>query len=337
MTLSNALSALSVPFIKILLWALRRAPVALSYRFASLVAAVLTPFFLLFDHGRSPAKASFRRNFLTAFGPDLSPRDLRRLTHAAIKHLCWLVVDYARLPLFNDQALERTVAPELRQRIRELNEEGKGLLVITGHVGVYEVCGMIGGAMGAPLHTVVHPLRNKHFNELLEGLRCHNGQVLLSKRKVMLQVREVLRRGQIVGMVVDENTKRKPAFVPFFGTLASISSSPATLHRLTKVPVLLAFAHRIRAGEYRLKAYGEILYQEHQDKRAYEQSVMEQIAAATERAIRDYPEQWFWNMKRWKTRPPEETPLTAEPGQVPLPPRVAKPELPDFGRGFRFS
>jgi KDO2-lipid IV(A) lauroyltransferase len=95
-------------------------------------------------------------------------------------------------------------------------------------------------------------------------------------------------------------------FVPFFGSLASTVASPADLHVVTGTPIIVSTVNRKADGIHHVLRVWDII--ERDAERLDSRAVLTRINAAVERSIREYPEQWLWVHRRWKTRPPGEQP-----------------------------
>ena len=85
-----------------------------------------------------PTRTSLRRNFKIAYGKDLSESEIRTLTYRVLRHMAWLVVDFARIPLFREAAVAEAMTPEDIKVMHDLVAEGKGLMGVGGHIGVFD-------------------------------------------------------------------------------------------------------------------------------------------------------------------------------------------------------
>ncbi|MDF1663647.1 MAG: lysophospholipid acyltransferase family protein [Planctomycetota bacterium] len=312
-------------FFRFTFWWIRLVPKFVSYGFATLIALFITPFIIIRDRFAGMKRTSMRRNFRYAFGPDFPESHVRYMTFKVVQHLAWLIIDYARIPLFDRNDLARTVTAEDAKLLQDIYDEGKGVIVATGHVGNFEMNGIHGPMFGHPLKTIVHPLRNKHLNQVLEDIRTCKGQSIIGNRRVLFDVKDTLKKGDFIGILVDENTKRKATWLPFFGTVASVNTTVPNMHRLTGAPIVIVATHRVKPGHYEFVIYDVIRHEFGEDRHEGEKAIMKRILAATEKAIRKYPEQWFWASRRWKRRPEGEVLDENE-----LPPRLLDPVWPNF-------
>ncbi len=314
----------SIAFVvRAVLWLMMMTPAFISYTLASLIARLITPI-LYWKGPRTPLnRTSLRRNFQIAFGADLSEKEIKRLTFRVLQHLAWLVIDFARMPLFREKALAEAVSKEDSAMLHEVLAEGKGALGVGGHVGVFGLLGHIACAVGLPICTVSNPNRNPYLQKVLRHRQEGPGQENIDNRHVARQLMRVLRDGKYVGMLVDENAKHSDLFLPFMGTLASVNPSVAKFHLKTGAPIIVSAVLRTRPGHYKFHVLDVIREEPTGDKAADQRRVMARVIEQIERSIRMAPEQWFWNSKRWKARPPNEV-LSPEG----LPPRTVEPLAP---------
>ena len=191
-------------------------------------------------------------------------------------------------------------------------------------MGVFTLLGHIAGASNLPIHTVSNPNRNPYLQKVLRHRQQATGQRNIDSRHIARQLMRVLRAGECVGMLVDENAKHSDLFLPFLGTMASVNESVARFHLKAGTPILVINVRRTRRGHYELEIPDTIRIEESSGDPAQDRRrVMERVMQAIERSILLDPVQWFWSSKRWKTRPPGEVLLPNG-----LPPRVAEPAAP---------
>jgi Kdo2-lipid IVA lauroyltransferase/acyltransferase len=318
----------SVAFVvRVTLWLVMMTPAFISYSCATLIACLLTPILYWKGPRTAPNRTSLRRNFQIAFGAELSEKQIKQLTFKVLRHLAWLVIDFARMPLFREKALAEAVSEEDRALLLEVLAEGKGVLGVGGHVGVFGLLGHIACGVGLPICTVSNPNRNPYLQKVLRHRQEGPGQENIDNRHVARQLMRVLRDGKYVGMLVDENAKHSNLFLPFLGTLASVNPSLAKFHLKTGAPIIVSVAFRTRPGHYRFEILDVIREESTGDKAADQRRVMARVIEQIERSIRMAPEQWFWNSKRWKARPPDEI-----LGANGLPPRSVTPIPPEFNK-----
>ncbi|MFK7895498.1 MAG: lysophospholipid acyltransferase family protein [Myxococcota bacterium] len=213
----------------------------------------------------------------------------------------------------------------------EAQSEKGGVLVVTGHVGNWELACAKVAALGIPVSVVFRGLREPVLDEILLDLRnsasrvakeasdckarrgdAEPGSVGTSPAEVQqirmghagLPVVRALEAGRKVITLLDQDAKREEGvFVPFFGRLASTRSGPIELAMARNVPIVPAFIHRLGDGQRHRIEIGPALRLE-DDVLANTQQVTEAIEAA----IRARPSQWIWTHRRWRTQPDPSNP-----------------------------
>jgi KDO2-lipid IV(A) lauroyltransferase len=247
-------------------------------------------------------------NVAVAF-PDLPAAARRRLSRQAWQHLGMTVVELARLlgrPLAS--TLDELTLDGLPHLRRVMTEHGRAL-VLTAHLGNWEYLAAAHRLTGYPLAIVVRPLDSPALDAIAEAMRRKTGAHLIDKRGALRPVLEVLRRGGLVGILLDQNTaRREGVFVPFFGRAASTSRSLALLALRTETPIVPIFIQREAVGRHRIVIEPPLPVPVAND---LDRAVVELTARCTEAieaAIRRTPEQWLWSHDRWRTRPPAVAP-----------------------------
>lgn len=189
---------------------------------------------------------------------------------------------------------------ELQSQIERAEGQGFGHMIITGHVGSWEMVALFGRSVSQkPFHVLAKPSRSKAMTLYLERLREKMGTpVLWNHRKNLIrEILSALRRGESVGFVMDQKPEgRKGPIVDFFGRPTPFVGGPAALAIKTKCAVVAVFCLREGPMEYRLLTR-TLLAGGHDFED--EVKLSQVMAQEIEGVIRAYPEQWLWNYKRW--------------------------------------
>lgn len=208
------------------------------------------------------------------------------------------------------QPLECTLARidlEGLESLRRVMETHGRALLLTGHLGNWELLSAAHRLTGYSLAVVARPLDAVWLDVLARRLREKSGVELIDKRRALRPVLAALRRGRLVGILLDQNAARDEAvFVPFFGVVASTSRSIAVLSLRTNAPVVPVFVRRQAGGRHRVSIEPALPAPASTAREAAVQELTALCTARLEAAIRRSPEQWFWMHDRWRTRPPQE-------------------------------
>jgi lauroyl/myristoyl acyltransferase len=208
-------------------------------------------------------------------------------------------------------ALARGLAIEDASPVKQALAAGRGMLLVTAHLGNWELLGEAAVAQGFPLNAVVRPLKGA-FNAEVVASRLRAGLRLIHQRSALRGTLAALRRGELVAVLLDQSTGGKHAlFVPFFGrpTATTPLVSVAALH--SGAPVFVAFALR-EAGTLRAWVEGPFPVPSTGDRARDIWTHTARLTAAIERVIRNHPDQWLWLHRRWKVAPPAAEALRLE-------------------------
>jgi len=189
----------------------------------------------------------------------------------------------------------------------EASAEGKGLIVVTGHMGNWEIGGASIAAHGIPVDVVAQRQRNPLFDADLVANRTRLGMTVIERGEAPKKVLRSLREGRAVGIVGDQNVRHGGVFVEFFGRPAATARGAALFALRTGSPIFIGMAKRMPGFPQRYRVTFERL--DFEPGGEMDQDVLRLTEAHTrclESRVREAPEQYFWQHRRWKTRPPVE-------------------------------
>jgi Kdo2-lipid IVA lauroyltransferase/acyltransferase len=237
--------------------------------------------------------------------PDMPEAERRRLARLAAQHLGMTLVELPRLltaPL--EETLARIRLDGVEHLKAAMQAHGRAL-VLTAHLGNWEILCAAHRLTEYGLSVVVRPLDARWLDGVAVKLRRRTGVELIDKRGALRPVLEALRRGRMVGILMDQNAaRREGVFVDFFGHPASTSRSLALLAVRTGAPVVPIFARRATGTGHTVVIRPALPSPTSNDPDAAVVELTARCTAEIERAIREAPEQWLWSHDRWRTRPP---------------------------------
>jgi KDO2-lipid IV(A) lauroyltransferase len=206
-----------------------------------------------------------------------------------------------------EETLDGIVVEGLDHVMRVMDADGKAIL-ISAHLGSWELLPLLNQFAGRPVTVVERPLDSEWLRPLAAAIRQKTGAEVLDKRGALRGFLEALRRGDMVGVLVDQNASRREGlFVPFFGRPASTTKSIGLLAVRTDTAVLPAFIRRTAFGRHRLTIHPPIARPYSADPETAVAELTARCTEAIEAAIRDVPEQWLWIHRRWRTQPSRPT------------------------------
>jgi KDO2-lipid IV(A) lauroyltransferase len=188
--------------------------------------------------------------------------------------------------------------------VREMMEEGRGLIMIFAHVGNWELFSIIYERLGIRGIAVESPNDGKKVRELLLSIR-KSSNIKMVPRGDKSSARSILtcfRNNEVFLFAMDQDTKVRSIFVDFFGRKASTAVGAATFAQKFDAPVVAAFGARAEDGShvYTFELLSRSPYTGGEEEAV---RLTESYNRAIEAHIRKYPDQWVWFHRRWKNRP----------------------------------
>ena len=237
--------------------------------------------------------------------PDLPIRERKGILRGVYRHLGWQLVEFCRMPRYTAQNTRHLIRTEGLDNYLAAKAEGKGVLVVTGHLGAWELSSFYHSLMGHPMGMVIRRLDNRRLDDFVNGIRCLHGNKVIHKDDFGRGLLLAMRSGQTVGILMDTNmTPPQGSFVKFFGLEACTATGLAHVARKTGAAVLPGFMlWEPIERRYVLHFGPELVLARSGDAEADAQAATQMCASATEEWIRRYPDQWLWIHRRWKTRP----------------------------------
>lgn len=271
-------------------------PERVALGFGSLVGRLL--------HSVLPVRRDVVRENLERAFPDRSPEWRDGVAAASYRHLGREAVATFRLAAASaETVVERTVVHGLEELERS-RSEGDGAIIVTGHLGNWEIGGAAVAARGLPVDAVAFRQRNPLFNEDLIESRAGLGMRVIIRGQASRAALESIGEGRVPAFVGDQNAGERGLFVDFFGVPASTARGPAVFSRRTGAPIFLGVALAKPGRPHRYEVHiEEVPFEPTGDVAADVRRLTAAHTAMLERWVREAPEQYFWLHKRWKTRP----------------------------------
>ncbi|UCC23852.1 MAG: lysophospholipid acyltransferase family protein [Gemmatimonadales bacterium] len=228
----------------------------------------------------------------------------RRIAAASYRHLGREAVATFRLAGSSSERVRSVTRVEGLEALEAALAEGRGVVMVAGHLGNWEMGGAALAARGLPVDAVVQVQRNPRFDEDLRRARERLGIRIMSKQSAPRAVLQSLREGHLAALVADQNVVRGGVFVDFFGTPAATARGPAVFALRTGAPLWAGVALKIDGGRgYRVMVRPvsiPLTGDQEEDVRRLTRAHL----SILESWIEEAPEQYFWLHKRWKSRPP---------------------------------
>jgi KDO2-lipid IV(A) lauroyltransferase len=247
------------------------------------------------------------RNLELAF-PEMTAKDREAILRTEYRNLGFLLAEFCKMPGYTPEAASRFIRYEGLENYLAARDRGKGVLVLTGHLGAWELSSFYHSLMGMPMGMVIRRLDNPLVDAFVNRIRCLHGNRVIHKDDFARGLIASMRAGETVGILMDTNmTPPQGVFVPFFGVLACTASGMARIAAKTGAAVVPGFLLWEDSEQRYVLHFGkelDVIRSADAEQDALANTAL--FTAAIEQYIRQYPEQWLWLHRRWKTRPPGE-------------------------------
>jgi KDO2-lipid IV(A) lauroyltransferase len=276
--------ALALAVLKSLEWA----PIGMARRMAEFYARLL-------DMALPRLRGVARRNLAMA----MPGADAEGITDGVFRSIARLLVTFAKLPSIRKENLDRSIRCEGMEHVDAALAAGRGILFATAHLGNWELSAFAFSLLARPMHVVARPLDNPLIDGLVERRRTLSGNHLIFKKDYARAILKALAGNQAVGVLIDQNAMpAEGVFVDFFGVPACAGTGFAKIAAHSGAAVIPGFAlWSEKERRFVLRFYPRV---EMSGDAARDTAVLQ---ARLEAVIREYPDQWLWIHRRWKTRP----------------------------------
>ena len=243
--------------------------------------------------------------------PELSTEQREAILRGLFRSLGWQLAEFCRLEGYTAENTKDWLRTEGLENYLAARAKGRGVLVVTGHMGAWELSSFYHSLMGYPMGMFIRRLDNRRLDGYVNRIRCLHGNRVYHKDDFARGLLTDMRQGETVGLLMDTNmTPPQGEFVDFFGTQACTATGLAHVARKTGAAVLPGFMlWEEKEQRYVLHFGKELELPRSEDVQADIVAATQICTHAIESWIRRYPEQWLWIHRRWKTRPAGEAPL----------------------------
>ena len=233
------------------------------------------------------------RNLELAF-PEKSEAERTAILRGVYRSLGWQIGEFCKMSGYTAEQASKFIRYDGLEHYLAAREKGRGVLVLTGHMGAWELSSFYHSLMGYPMSLVIRRLDNPLVDTFVNRIRCLHGNRVTS-----------MHRGETVGILMDTNmTPPQGVFVPYFGMEACTASGMARVALHSGAAVLPGFLVWEAAEQRYVLHFGEELALIRTGDTARDIVANTALFTATiEAYVRRYPEQWLWVHRRWKTRP----------------------------------
>lgn len=253
-------------------------------------------YFVLRKH-RLQALANLRESF----GSEMDEGQIKEMARGVFENLGMSLVELFNFPKINQANIDRFVEVEGLEKIDRALKSGKGAIVLVAHLGNWELLAAYFGLKGYPANAVARPVRYEKYEKLLRSLREKKNINIIPRQGSFRSIIRILKKNQIVGILPDQDIDNiDGVFVDFFGRKAYTPTGPVTLAMASGAPIIPCFAIR-KNGKHRLVVEDPVELELTGDRQKDLLVNTARWSGVVERYIREFPSQWVWVHRRWKT------------------------------------
>ena len=174
--------------------------------------------------------------------------------------------------------------------------QNNGCVLISAHFGVWELFAKWMGEYKYRFAGVAQRQKNRGANRFFQEQRELAGGEHIFRKEPLEKMYDVLKNNGILALVSDQDAKRKGIFVDFFGTPSSTPKGAALFHQKSGAPMVFGVCIQTGFQKYRIEFVPII------SKSDSTQDITQAFTFIIEEKVRQYPEQYFWFHRRWKTK-----------------------------------
>jgi KDO2-lipid IV(A) lauroyltransferase len=244
------------------------------------------------------------RNLALAL-PELGAARQREIVDGVFRSIARVLVAFAKFPAIRRDTVKQWLRCEGLEYVEEALRQGRGVLFATAHLGNWELSAYAHALLAAPMDVVVRPFDNPLIDARIERRRGLSGNRMIGKKEYARSILKALAANRAVGILVDQNSAADAGvFVDFFGVKACAGTGFVKLAARSGAAVIPGFAVWEEAEKRYVLRFRPPVPMTGDAARD-----TQLVQSELERAIRQYPDQWLWIHRRWKTRPQGEADL----------------------------
>ena len=245
---------------------------------------------------------------LRACFPQYDETRIQEIARGSYRGLGAMALETIRLSRMDRQELLDAFAqPDGWPLLDAAHKQGRGVIIVTGHLGNWELCAAYMAAKGLPIDVIAMHLANPFADSFLKRTRERLGARVVFDDEAVRTTPRSLKEGRAVGFVSDQGAKGLAStFVDFFGRPAKTPRGAAVFALRNRLPMIFVAAIREGDGRYRFHTQ-EVPLANSGDREKDVDDTVRNYTRVIEDYVRKYPEQYFWQHRRWR-RQPADTP-----------------------------
>lgn len=232
----------------------------------------------------------------------VNEQEAEAIARESLQRFGRMVVEVMRFPLLKPDNIDKIVKIDGLENLEAAYNEGKGIIMATGHYGNWELLGATVALKGFPIISITRKQNNGKMDQLINEFREMVGQKVAYNRGTnsLLSISRMLKEKKVVGILYDQDTNDDGVELDLFGKKSIIPYGAAALSRTYGAPILPMFLHNNADGTCTAKIHPVIHCQKTKDREQDFYEATRKLVDVLEDEIRNDPAMWFWVHDRWK-------------------------------------
>ena len=249
--------------------------------------------------GPKLGKHVIAKNNIAMIFPEWSEREVKVVLKGMWNNLGRVFGEYSHLKDIDSHSSNPRIELVGREHVQKLNGDNIGAILVSGHMGNWELLSSVSAECGLPLLNLYRSANNPYVEKLLINMRSGMGGTQHPKSigGVRALIKGLTNRAH-VGMLIDQKYN-EGVLAPFLGKDAMTTDAPAALAIRFKVPIVPARVERLSGAYFRVTVLPPMPVPDTGDMEADKKRLTEDINKLFSGWIFDRPDQWLWLHRRW--------------------------------------
>ncbi len=231
-----------------------------------------------------------------------TPSEIKKIAKEVFENQGRTIAELINFPKINASNIDRLIETQGWEKVDEALKQGKGAIMLTAHLGNWELLAAYPGIKGYATNAIARKLRYEKYDNLINSIRRSKNINVLTRGNSFKAAVRALGQNQLVGLLPDQDIDSiEGVFVDFFGRKAYTSIGPVALGMLSKAAILPCYIIR-QNGKHKIFVESKIELEITQDKQRDYLVNTAKWSKVLQEYITRYPSQWVWMHKRWKTQ-----------------------------------
>ena len=210
----------------------------------------------------------------------------------------FFISNFIQFLAFPKSFLKSTINVKGQNLLNNTLKDRKGIIFVSGHFGAWEILAAWLGYNQYPISAVATKQGNRGADKFFLELRSQFGMKHIYRKVSIDNMYEILEQKEILGLVSDQDAKTRGVFVKFFNQQTSTPKGAARFHLKSGAPIIFTVCYQNKPNDYTIEFHPITIA-----PNTTVELITQSYTSILEKYIRQYPEQYFWFHRRWKTKP----------------------------------